>query len=211
MQRRDDTFAPSLPHLHPSLRNRYDALVAELEHCPRPAVAVVEQFYLLQTPRPWVPSIVAAVHARNVFGDPWSPPRPASLTEIVAARPDVIVFAVPDADLYRTQIHIGRLLQNKEWNEAMTDRRLIALDGGHALHRAGPELMASLELLAWALHRPHESLRPDPARGAERVGTGWRDLAGFEVVDRAAGSTGRGDRRDTSPSTHPSTADGNRN
>lgn len=182
MQQLDRAPEPSLPQLHPAYSDRYDSLVAHLEHSRLLRVAVVEQIYLLQTPRPWVPPIISAVRGHNVFGEPWVAPRPASLGEIVAAEPDVILFAVPGADLYRTQVHVGRLLRDPQWQRAVDGRRVVALDGTRALERAGPGLMNSLELVAWALHHADRSIRPAGGVGGERVGSGWRDLSGFDAV-----------------------------
>lgn len=166
-------------------RSRLHWLASILEKRDALRVAVIEWPDPLYAPGHWVPDMVEAAGAIAVLGVAGKPSYRIELDDLAAARPEVIVLAFCGFDLYETQGRFRELTSHPGWPGAARHARVFAVDGSAYFSRPGPRLMDGIEILAWALHRPHAGLRPPVGRGAELIEAGWVDLASLPLLEEA--------------------------
>ncbi|MFQ5948393.1 MAG: cobalamin-binding protein [Acidimicrobiia bacterium] len=159
------------------LRARLQRLASAVEGRPRPTTAVVEWPDPVYTAGHWVPEMVGAAGGRSVLGDGGRPSVPVALERLVEAKPEVVVLAFCGFDLAETLPRFEEVAHSPQWKEITASARTVAVDGSSYFSRPGPRVVDGVELLAWALHRPHPSLRPPEGRAAELATSGWVDLA----------------------------------
>lgn len=119
----------------------------------RPRVALLEWLDPLMGAGNWAPELVAAAGGELVFGEigqhsPW-----VSWDELQAADPDILVLAPCGYTLERTMVDIALLQRHPIWQSlrAVQNDRVYAIDGNAYLHRSGPRLVDSAELLGRVL------------------------------------------------------------
>jgi len=119
----------------------------------RPRVALLEWLDPLMGAGNWAPELVAAAGGEPVFGEigqhsPW-----LSWNELQAADPDVLVLAPCGYTLERTMVDVPILQRHPAWRSlrAVQNKRVYAIDGNAYLHRSGPRLVESAELLGRVL------------------------------------------------------------
>jgi iron complex transport system substrate-binding protein len=119
----------------------------------RPRVALLEWLDPLMGAGNWAPELVAAAGGESVFGkigqhSPW-----LSWNELQAADPDVLVLAPCGYTLERTMVDVPILQRHPAWQSlrAVQNKRVYAIDGNAYLHRSGPRLVESAELLGRVL------------------------------------------------------------
>ena len=159
-----------------------DSVVADLD---APRVAVIEWPDPIFTAGHWVPEMVEAAGGISVFGTKGESSRPATMEELAAARPDVVVIAFCGFDLYEGQARFKELIAQPGFAESTRFARTFAMDGGAFFSAPGPGLVDGVELMAWSLHRPSDRLRPPVGRGAKLIEAGWVDVASLPVTVNA--------------------------
>jgi iron complex transport system substrate-binding protein len=119
----------------------------------RPRVALLEWLDPLMGAGNWAPELVAAAGGEPVFGEigqhsPW-----LSWNDLQAADPDVLVLAPCGYKLERTMVDVPILQRHPAWQSlrAVQNKRVYAIDGNAYLHRSGPRLVESAELLGRVL------------------------------------------------------------
>ena len=120
--------------------------------------------------------MVQIAGGHNVFPAQRQPPRPATRDELAATAPEVLVMAFHGYTLYEMQARLRTLIAQGQWPALARSARMIAIDPTF-VSRPGPRLVAGVELMAWALHRPHPAMQPPIGRVAELIEAGWVDLA----------------------------------
>ncbi len=102
----------------------------------------------------WMPELVEMAGGTNAFGEagrhsPWL--RWETLRD---TDPDVLVVSPCGFDVARTRHELSVLERHDGWTELRAVRRgrVYIVDGNAYLHRPGPRLADSLEILAQALH-----------------------------------------------------------
>jgi iron complex transport system substrate-binding protein len=163
------------------LRSRLHWLTSVVAQLDAPRVAVIEWPNPLLAPGRWVPEMVEAAGGINVFGGPGDPSRRTTLEALAAARPEVVVAAFSGLDLYQTQSRFKELASDPVFARITRSARIFAIDGAAYFSRPGPRVIDGIELLAWAVHRPHPSLRPPVGRGAKLIEAGWIDVASLPL------------------------------
>ena len=139
------------------LRQRID-LVGQREPDIRPRVVCLEWFEPLYTAGHWVPEIVALAGGHDVLGKPNQPSAKIDWSEILSARPEVILLMPCGFDVRRTVKESTPLRALPGWNElpAVRSGNVFALNGNAYFSRPGPRLVNGLEILARIIH--HESV-----------------------------------------------------
>lgn len=119
----------------------------------RPRVAILEWLDPLMGAGNWAPELVASAGGEPVFGEigqhsPW-----LSWDELQTADPEVLVLAPCGYTLERTMVDVPILQRHTAWQSlrAVQNNRVYAIDGNAYLHRSGPRLVESAELLGRVL------------------------------------------------------------
>lgn len=150
-------LAPKGERLIAEMRGRMAAItrishrIVEKEWDGRaPRIAIIEWIEPLMAAGNWMPELVAAVAAENLFGEagkhsPWM-----TWDELAAADPDVVVVAPCGFDLARTKREIGLLTENPAFRSlrAFREGRTALADGNQYFNRPGPRVVEALEILA---------------------------------------------------------------
>lgn len=120
----------------------------------RPRAALLEWIDPLMASGNWVPELVEAAGAENLFGEagkhsPW-----LEWESLKAADPDVIVIVPCGFDLRRTKTELSPLFEKPGWADlkAVRENRVYLADGNQYFNRPGPRLVESLEILAEIFH-----------------------------------------------------------
>lgn len=138
------------------LEARVAAVAARSERArKRPRVALLEWLEPLFACGHWNPELVRLAGGVEALGREGEPARRASRAELRAARPDVLFVACCGLPLERALADLAPDLVADSGAAAC-----YVADGRSHFSRPGPELVASLELLAHALH---PELQPPPA------------------------------------------------
>jgi iron complex transport system substrate-binding protein len=160
------------------LSARLDWLRTHLDGRARPRVAVVEWPDPIYAPGHWVPDMVDAAGATSVFGEPGGRSVRATIADLAATRPDIVVMAYCGYDLATTMPLVEELVTTPGWRDsALSGVAIAAFDGSAYFSRPGPRIVDGAEAMAWMWHRPHPDLRPARAVGAVLRDDGWTDLA----------------------------------
>lgn len=168
------------------LRSRLNWIASTVEPLDRPRVAIIEWPDPLYAPGHWVPDMVEAAGGSNCFGASGEPSRRVTIDDLATARPDVIVLGFCGFNLYETQARFRELTANPKWERATRHAQIFAVDGSAFVSRPGPRVVEGVELLAWALHRPHPDMKPAVGAGAKLIEAGWVDLSALPVREAVA-------------------------
>lgn len=136
----------------------------------RPAVAVVEWIEPLMSAGNWMPELVEIAGGTMLFGQAGVHSPALAWEDLVAANPDVLVVSPCGFAIERTLEELHLLTERPEWPglAAVRQGRVHVADGNAYLHRPGPRLVESLEILVEICH-------PETFRFGHE-GRGWRRL-----------------------------------
>lgn len=159
-----------------SLQSRIDAVAARsnvLDEGMRPGVALLDWLDPLFDGGHWVPELIALAGARPCLGGAREPSRRRQWSELVQAKPDVIVVALCGFDIARSLQDVESFMTRPEWRQwpEGSRPRVLLLDGNAYFSRPGPRLVDSLEILAYALH-PQAHPLPENMPAAQLVAEG---------------------------------------
>ncbi len=136
----------------------------------RPRTVLLEWIDPLMTSGNWVPELVEAAGADNLFGEagkhsPW-----LEWEKLKEADPDVIMIVPCGFDMARTKTELEPLFAQPGWNQlkAVRERKVFLADGNQYFNRPGPRLLESFEILAEIFHPELFSFG--------HQGTGWQKL-----------------------------------
>ena len=102
----------------------------------------------------WVPEMVEVVGGENCFGSKDGGSGPMEWSEIVASRPEVIIFMPCGFDVKRALQDVPLLAANEAWASlpAVQNQRVYVIDASAYVSRSGPRLVAGLEIMAEMIH-----------------------------------------------------------
>lgn len=131
---------------------------------PPPTVAIAEQIEPLVMAGRWVPDLAHLAGGRAVLAEEGQPPRAVSWEDLVAADPEVLVIAVRGRSIEQALGDLHHLAERSEWTtlQAVRRGRVWVLDGNAYIHRPGPRLYRSVELLVAALHPQQAGVAAEP-------------------------------------------------
>jgi iron complex transport system substrate-binding protein len=120
----------------------------------RPRVVMLEWIDPPFSSGHWSPELVRLAGGREVVSAAGERSRTMDWTEVLAAKPEVLVVACCGFDVARTMIDLPILSRYPGWSELPCVRsgRVYVVDGSAYFSRPGPRLVDSLEILAHALH-----------------------------------------------------------
>ena len=146
----------------------------------RRRVAAIEWPDPLFAPGHWVPDMIDTAGGHSVFGTAGAQSIRSDMETLASSQPEVVVFAFCGYDLETTIEHADALLADSRWDplRAMSPH-LLAIDGSGYVSRPGPRLVDGVEALAWALHKPHPDVRPQPGVMAHAIDGTWVDAASY--------------------------------
>jgi iron complex transport system substrate-binding protein len=135
------------------LRQRIEQ-VGHREPDTRPRVVCLEWFAPLYTAGHWVPEMVALAGGFDVLGKQGEPSTKIAWTDVVNAKPDVLLLVPCGFDVRRTVKESTPLRAFPGWNEipAVRTGNVFALNGNAYFSRPGPRLINGLEILARIIH-----------------------------------------------------------
>lgn len=143
----------------------------------RPRAALLEWIDPLMASGNWIPELVEAAGADNLFGEagkhsPW-----LEWEKLKQANPDVIMIVPCGFDIARTKTELEPLFAQPGWNQlkAVRERKVFLADGNQFFNRPGPRLLESLEILAEIFH-------PDIFKFGHE-GKGWQRLSISEFIE----------------------------
>lgn len=149
------------------MQSRIAAVTHRVAGKPRPKVAFIEWVEPLMAGGNWMPELIEAAGATNLFGKAGLHSDWMQWGELVAANPDAIIVGPCGYDLARCLEELALLTAKPGWAEleAVKSRRVYFADGNAYFNRPGPRLADSAEMLAEMLH---------PDIGPARLeGTAW--------------------------------------
>lgn len=120
----------------------------------RPRVLTLEWVEPLIATGHWVPEMVELAGGTNCFGDKETASFKLEWDQIVDSRPEVIIFMPCGYDVKRTLQDVPLLASREEWAglPAVRNERVYVIDAGAYTSRAGPRLVAGLEIMAEMIH-----------------------------------------------------------
>ena len=127
------------------LRTVHERLKAA--RAPRPRTAVIEWTDPMFAAGHWVPDMVRRAGGVDVLAKPGEHSRPRTLEQVVAADPELLLFAPCGYDVVRAEAEGRRLLKDPAWAWAR-ERRVWAVDGNAIVSRPGPRLVDGVETFA---------------------------------------------------------------
>jgi iron complex transport system substrate-binding protein len=137
-----------------SLTMRLAEIGGRVGDAGRPTVACIEWPEPLMAAGNWTPELVEIAGGRNLFGEagkhsPW-----LQWEDLAAADPEGIVVAPCGYSLERTRAEMHWLSERAGWAalKAVKTGRVFLADGDQYLHRPGPRVVESAQLLAEMLH-----------------------------------------------------------
>jgi len=136
------------------LRRRLTAAAAWLGdgRTARPRVAVVEWPDPVYAPGHWVPDLVEAAGGHSVFGTSGARSVRASIHDLVATRPDVVVLAFCGYDTATTATIEEGLRDREDWQPVYAlGVPVVCVDGSAHFSRPGPRVVDGVEHLAAVL------------------------------------------------------------
>jgi iron complex transport system substrate-binding protein len=139
------------------LEERINTVRRQTEVIPledRPSVMCVEWIEPLMAAANWMPALVELAGGENVLTTPASHSSYTAWDDVLAADPQVVVFAPCGFDLRRTLQEWSLLAEKPGWNRisAVEHDRVYAADGNAYFNRSGPRIVESLEILAHLIH-----------------------------------------------------------
>jgi iron complex transport system substrate-binding protein len=161
------------------LLQRYDQVVKtssqnESQPSERPRVAVLEWTEPLMGAGNWTPELVEAAGGTSLLGVSGQHSTYIAWTEIVAARPEVLIVAPCGFNLERSLAEARRLMELPGYRDlpAVANDRAFVIDGNAYLNRSGPRIVDTLEILA-------HLIQPElfaPPEGELSEGRAWARL-----------------------------------
>ena len=120
----------------------------------RPKVLTLEWVEPLIATGHWVPEMVELAGGTNCFGDKETASFKLEWDKIVESQPDVIIFMPCGYDVKRTLQDVSLLAAKEEWAAlpAVRNEQVYVIDAGAYTSRAGPRLVAGLEIMAEMIH-----------------------------------------------------------
>lgn len=143
-----------------SLRHRLRVVADCVAGRSRPRVALVEWTDPLFGPGHWVPDLVDASGGMSVLGNAGARSHQMTTTDLVAAKPDIVVVA-PCGYRLDGAIELARELQDDRI--VPDDVQLWAVDADAYFVRPGPRLVDGVETLAGICHPNAHPSRSDAA------------------------------------------------
>jgi iron complex transport system substrate-binding protein len=92
----------------------------------------------------WTPDLLALAGIEDPLARPGIPSVAMEWSDVVAARPDLLILAPCGFDLERAKAEAGAV---RETIDSVGAKRVVVLDGSAYFNRPGPRLVDSLELL----------------------------------------------------------------
>lgn len=147
------------------LRVRLGSVSRRVASAHRPKVAALEWLDPVFNGGHWVPEQIALAGGVDVFGAPHARSREIGWTEVVDARPDVLVLMPCGFDVAHTIAEVDAVTSRPGFDQlpAAQEGRVFAVNGSAYFSRPGPRLVDGVELLA-ALFHPE--LFPTPSADA---------------------------------------------
>ena len=153
-----------LDGLRARMRHVHDILKAV--RAPRPRVAVIEWTGPVFAAGHWVPEMVRRAGGVDVLARAGEHSTVRTLEDVVAADPELLIFAPCGYDAARAAAESRRVLERPEWAALAAGRRVWAVDANGLVSRPGPRLVDGIELFAEIMH-PGLFERPSEARAIE--------------------------------------------
>jgi iron complex transport system substrate-binding protein len=149
------------------LRGRIEQ-VGRREPDNRPRVVCLEWFEPLYVAGHWVPEMIGLAGGFDVLGHQGEPSAKIAWSEVVDARPEVILLMPCGFDVRRTVKESTPLLALPGWHDlsAVKNGNLFALNGNAYFSRPGPRLINGLEILARIIHPENVTWSLSPADAA---------------------------------------------
>jgi len=148
-----------------ALEQRLAAVRAATREVPRPRVAAIEWLDPVWPAGHWVPEQIAAAGGEPLLARPGEHTSAIDWSEVVRARPDVLLLLPCGLPPERTEAELGALAGRPGWADlpAVREGRVWVLDGPSYFNRPGPRVVRGAEILAHVLHGIG-TVEPDQAR-----------------------------------------------
>jgi iron complex transport system substrate-binding protein len=119
----------------------------------RPRVVIIEWTEPLMTAGNWTPELVREAGGQSLLATAGQHSGYVEWTDIVAARPGVLVVAPCGFNLERSMLEARRLVELPGYRDlpAVASGRAFVVDGNAYLNRSGPRIVESLEILAYLI------------------------------------------------------------
>jgi iron complex transport system substrate-binding protein len=121
---------------------------------PPPRVVCIEWTDPIMVGGHWVPEMVRIAGGVDALGVAWEPSRYAEWSDVIEARPDVMVLMPCGFDLEQTIAFVPDVTARAGFDAlpCAISGRVLAVDGSAYFNRPGPRITRGLEILADALH-----------------------------------------------------------
>ena len=157
-----------------ALRERYfSALNFVNAYAPRPQVAFLEWMDPLFVGGHWTPQLIEAAGGRHSLNPPGAVSRQITAEDLVSAQPERLIICPCGYDLEAVRRELDDLTGRSWWRAlpAVTDRRVVMVDGNAMFNRPGPRLVdAVCWLVGWINDRPEVMPPSFPAAPVTRPG-----------------------------------------
>lgn len=133
----------------------------------RPRTVCVEWLDPLMLAANWTPDLIQAAGGENGLTRAGHHSIYNNWEDVLAFDPDVLLIAPCGLDLSRTLTELSAFTAQSGWAslKAVRQRQVFALDGNTYLHRSGPRVVETIELLA---HLLHPNLCPAPENTSDK-------------------------------------------
>jgi iron complex transport system substrate-binding protein len=120
----------------------------------RPRVAFLEWLQPFYVGGHWVPEMIELAGGHDVLGRAHTPSFRATVGDIVAAAPDIILVSPCGYGAQQARSEYLTMAHPEEWNAipAVQNGRVYALEANSYFSRPGPRLVAGIEALASVVH-----------------------------------------------------------
>ena len=155
------------------MQERIDAVAARSALADaRPRTLHLEWVDPLMCGGHWVPEMVEMAGGENCFGDKETGSFQLDWEDVIASRPEVIIFMPCGFEVKRALEDVPILSGKEGWDSmpAVQNNRVYAIDASAYTSRSGPRLVDGLEIIAEMLH-PELFSGMIPEAGALRVYT----------------------------------------
>lgn len=138
---------------------------------PPPKVACIEWLDPLIAAGHWVPQMVEIAGGQDALAAPGAPSRRATLDELIAAAPDIVILMPCGMTVPQTIQEAARIPDPDAWRAipAVANGAVFAADAGAYFSRSGPRLIDALEILAQIIHPQAFPAAPLPPNAARRL------------------------------------------
>ena len=150
----------------------------------RPRTLCVEWIEPLMLAANWTPDLIAAAGGENGLTSAGQASAYGDWQEVVAFDPEVLLIAPCGLDLRRTLEEAQRLAELPGWTslQAVQRGQVFAIDGNAYLHRSGPRVVETIELLSHLLH-PLDCPAPIASSTGQPI---WQRLEAQGGADRGS-------------------------